>query len=274
MERAVVAQVRLAGLVATMPRLFVPKERLQGGQATLDAAAHRHLIKVLRLSPGAAIQVFDGAGSEIEARIEAVGKATVEISLGSRHFLPAAACAITLLQCLPRGGRMDLVVQKTTELGVARIVPVVSERSMVKPAGQQRRRWQAIAEEASRQSGRADVAEVEECVELGVAIGRGTATVAGAATGAATESARFVLWEDEKRRSLAQALAAGPRTVALLVGPEGGFSPAEVALATRAGFLPVGLGPRILRCETAAIVAVALAQSAAGGLGQDAPLGG
>jgi 16S rRNA (uracil1498-N3)-methyltransferase len=237
-----------------MARIFVPPEKLLGEHATLDAAAHRHLVKVLRLAPGAAIHLFDGAGTEVEAIIEALDKDSVKVALGSRRLIPAPACDITLLQCLARGERLDLVVQKTTELGVARIVPVQSERAMVKPTANQHRRWQTIAEEAARQSGRADVPQILKCVGL------------GAALDLAMPPSRFVLWEREHGKSLSQALASGPRSVVLLVGPEGGFSPKELDLATRADFLPVGLGPRILRTETAAIVAVALAQAAAGGM--------
>jgi 16S rRNA (uracil1498-N3)-methyltransferase len=239
-----------------MARLFIPPEKLLGTHTTLDEAAHRHLIKVLRLAPGAAIQVFDGAGTEIDAYIETVGKGTIEIALGERRRVPAPACNITLLQSLPRGERMDLIVQKTTELGVARISPVLTEYGMVKPPASRRQRWQTIAEEAARQSGRADVPVVDEAVRLGPAL----------AQIADRSGCRFMLWEGERVQSLRRALAEENREVTLLVGPEGGFSDAEVAASSQAGFKPVGLGPRILRTETAAIVAVALAQAAAGGL--------
>lgn len=239
-----------------MVRLYVSPEKLHGSRATIDEAAHRHLIKVLRLAPGAAIQIFDGAGTVIEARIESVGKSSVEITLGERFLVPLPRCTITLLQSLPRGERMDFIVQKTTELGVAHIVPVLSEYGMVKPPSTRRRRWQTIAEEAARQCGRADVPNIADCLALGPAL----------APFAGKEGARFVLWEGERTRAFRAALAAGPREVVLLVGPEGGFAHAEVAAASEAGFEPVSIGPRILRAETAAMVAVALAQAAAGGL--------
>ncbi len=239
-----------------MVRLYVTPEKLQGARATIDDAAHRHLIKVLRLAPGAALQVFDGTGTVIEARIEAVGKASVEISLGERFQVPGPACAITLLQSLPRGERMDFIVQKTTELGVARIVPVLSEYGMVNPPANRSQRWRTIAEEAARQCGRADVPEILDCLALAPAL----------AKVASTEGDRFMLWEGERTRPFRAALAGGPKRAVLLVGPEGGFSHAEVGVAVEAGFLPVSIGPRILRAETAAMVAVALAQAAAGGL--------
>jgi 16S rRNA (uracil1498-N3)-methyltransferase len=239
-----------------MPRLFVPPEHLSGSHATLGAAAHRHLVKVLRLGPGAELRVFDGLGTEIDARIESVGHAMVGLVLGERRRLPPPACTITLLVSPPRGERMDFVVQKTTELGVARIVPVTSARAMVKAGAHQTKRWQVIAQEASRQSGRADVPVVAEPLPLAAAL----------AQAGPDHDHRLMLWEGERTRSLTGALASAPRAVALLIGPEGGFAAEEAAQVVATGFAPVSLGPRILRSETAAVVAVALAQAAAGGL--------
>jgi 16S rRNA (uracil1498-N3)-methyltransferase len=237
-------------------RVLVKPEDLASSRATLDAAAHRHLVKVLRLGAGAAIRVFDGEGWERDACIERVGKSSLEVSLGERRRLLPAPCAITLLQAVPRRDRMDLIVQKTTELGIARIVPVLSQHGMARPPQGRSRRWQVIAEEAARQSGRADVPAVSEPLALEVAL---------AELGNGGEP-RYLLWEGERARPLYRALAPGAQRVALLVGPEGGFSSAEIRSCDRAGFESVGLGPRILRTETAAIVAVALTQASAGGL--------
>jgi 16S rRNA (uracil1498-N3)-methyltransferase len=239
-----------------MVRLYVSPEKLQGARTALDEAAHRHLVKVLRLGPGARLQLFDGRGAAVDAIIVSLGKASVEVELGERHLVPAPVCSITLLQSVPRGERMDLIVQKTTELGVARVVPVLTEFGMVKPPPGRNRRWRTIAEEAARQCGRADVPAIDECTELEAAL----AQISG------QEGTRVLLWEDEHKRSFRSALVDGPRSVVLLVGPEGGFSSAEVAAATSAGFVATSLGPRILRTETAAMVAVTLAQAAAGGL--------
>lgn len=239
-----------------MVRLYVSAENLHGSRVSLDETAHRHLIRVLRLAPGAQVQLFDGAGTAIDATIVSVGKSSVDVELGARHAIPAPACSITLLQSLPRGERMDFIVQKTTELGVARIVPVLTELGVVKPPLGRIRRWQTIAEEAARQCGRADVPAIDEHCALHAALDQAKDR----------EGERFLLWENEQTRSFRGAVAHGPRAVTLLVGPEGGFSAAEAAAATRAGFLASSLGPRILRAETAAVVAVALVQAAAGGL--------
>jgi 16S rRNA (uracil1498-N3)-methyltransferase len=237
-----------------MPRVFVPSERLIGEQVLLDGEPHRHLAKVLRLQPGDGVLVFDGGGTEIEARVLAVGPKTIELSLGPRRAVALAPVNVTLLQAVPKGERMDLIVQKATELGVAAIVPVLTTRSVAKPGASRSRRWQTIAQEAARQSGRADVPQVSDPLPLAEAVTH------------APDGARFVLWEEEHGHSLRRSLDGAASAITLLIGPEGGLAVPEVVEARTHGFVPVGLGPRILRVETAAIVALALVQAAAGGL--------
>ena len=240
-----------------MPRVFISAQLLNDERVTLDRAASRHLVKVLRLQVGAEVSIFDGRGTEIQGRIVRASTAGVEVALGQRRRVPLPPVRITLLQSVPRGDRMDIIVQKTTELGVTRIVPVLSSRGMVKPPPGKTRRWRTIAQEAARQSGRADVPEVAEVTALDAAL-------AGSAEAGGT---RLVLWEEERALPLRRIFAqAPPLPVTLLVGPEGGFSQEEVASARAQGFRTVGLGPRILRVETAALVAIALTQAAVGGL--------
>jgi len=240
-----------------MARVFVPPQLLSGERVTLDRAASKHLVKVLRLAPGAEVCVFDGRGTEIEARIVSANPVGVELTLGQRHQLALPTVSVTLLQSVPRSERMDLIVQKTTELGVSRIVPVVSAHGIVKPTSAKSRRWQTIAQEAARQSGRADVPTIAEPAPLDQAL-----QDASQSTGP-----RLVLWEEERSLPMRQVLAhLAPGPVTLLVGPEGGFAPSEVDAARSHGFVSVGIGPRILRVETAALVAVALTQSALGAL--------
>jgi 16S rRNA (uracil1498-N3)-methyltransferase len=249
-----------------MRRLFVPPERLQGATATLDAEAHRHLARVLRARPGDRLTLFDGQGTEVDAQVVTVDRDQTVVALGERRAGRIAAggagAEIVLLQSLARGERMDFIVQKTTELGVARIVPVVAGRSVSRPAADdrsaaRRARWERIAREAARQSGRADVPHIDDAVPLATALAEAQPSEG---------HARLALWESSRGHPLRQALASPPHKVTLLIGPEGGFAEAEVAAAAAAGFQIVGLGARILRVETAAIVAVALAQAAAGGL--------
>ena len=153
-----------------MPRVFVPAQLLDGERVTLDRAASKHLVKVLRLQAGAKVCVFDGRGTEIEGSIVRASASGVEIALGQRQQVPLPPVTITLLQSVPRGDRMDLIVQKTTELGISHIVPLTSSRGMVKPPPSRILRWRTIAQEAARQSGRADVPDVADVVDLDVAL--------------------------------------------------------------------------------------------------------
>jgi 16S rRNA (uracil1498-N3)-methyltransferase len=240
-----------------MARVFVEPQLLAGPRVTLDRAASKHLVRVLRLPPGSDVCVFDGRGTEIDATIVSDNPNGVELALGQSRQVPLPAGNVTLVQSVPRGERMDLIVQKTTELGVSRIVPVVSAHGVVKPTPAKSRRWQTIAQEAARQSGRADVPEIADPVSLDEAL-RAIAQ---------TEGPRLVLWEEERTQPMRRVLAQlGPGPVTLLVGPEGGFAAPEVDNARAHGFVSVSIGPRILRVETAALVAVALTQAALGAL--------
>ena len=239
-------------------RLFVPGERLDGPRLTLTGPEHRHIGLVLRARPGDALTLFDGAGGEVEAEVIRVDRTETELALGARRVVAGPAASLTLFCAVPRGPRMDFLVQKTSELGVARIVPVVTERSVARPGAEgtdgKRARWERIAREAARQCGRADLPLVDPPVALAEAL-----------AGPHLPTRRLALFEGERSRSLRAALeGTQPAATALLVGPEGGFAPAELAVARAAGFEAVGLGERILRVETAAIVAVALVAAAYG----------
>jgi 16S rRNA (uracil1498-N3)-methyltransferase len=242
----------------TRRRLFVPPEQMRATPITVTGDEHHHIARVLRARPGDAVTLFDGAGGEIEARIVRVGRDETELVAAA----PAASAGagvgagppLVLLTAVPRGGRMDFLVQKCSELGVSRIVPVVADRSVARPESGRSARWEKIAREAARQCGRADVPAVAP-----------TATLAAALAAPDLPERRLILSTDGAGERL-RARLAGPAPTALLVGPEGGFTAAEVDAARAAGFAPVSLGTRILRVETAAIVAVALAEESFGAL--------
>ena len=229
-------------------RLFVPPAKLAAERLTITAADHRYLARVLRAQPGDTVTLFDGVGNEVEARITRVGRAETELLLGAASARSGAPREplLVLLTAVPRGPRMDLLVEKTCELGVSRIVPVLTERSVVRPDAARRVRWEKIAREAARQCGRADVPDVDAPITLATAL-------------AASDlpRRRLMAWEGEGGAPLRSRPDAVEPT-ALLVGPEGGFTAAEVEAARHAGFDTVTLGHRILRVETAAMVAVAL----------------
>jgi 16S rRNA (uracil1498-N3)-methyltransferase len=237
--------------VATLRRIHVPEGRIRGGKAALDGRARRYLADVLRLAPGSRIEVFDGEGGRYAGIVEDGFEA---VRLGAREAAAPAAVEIALVAALAKGEKMDLVVQKATELGAARILPFAAERSVVRlePAkgGQRTARWRRIAEEAARQCGRADVPEVRPPAPLATAL-------ADLAPGS-----RVLVFE----RGGGRLGGAAAPSLAAVIGPEGGLTEAELRACEAAGAVRASLGPRTLRAETAAIVAVALLQARFGDL--------
>ena len=247
-----------------MHRFFVTPERLAGERVALDGEVLHHLATVLRLRPGDELELLDGCGQVVRCRILVLDRRQGEAQVLSRRQATEAPLPVQLLQALPKGDKFDLVLQKGTELGITRFVPVLTGRSVPAPdpAREEKRlqRWRRIVREAARQCRRPVVPEVAPPCGL-------TAALAQAA------GLKLVLWEEESR-PLARLL--GPPTptgVTLLVGPEGGFAAAEVAEATNAGFVPVRVGPRILRSETAGFAVAAIVQYVYGDLGIQEPGG-
>ncbi len=239
-------------------RLLVPDLPPAGGKHCLPAGAAAHAARVLRVSAGDELVLFDGVGGEAPARVVAVRGDTVEVEQA-----PLAAAdresplRLTLVQGISRGERMDLVVQKATELGVCRLVPVLTERSVVKlDAGQAAKRlqhWQGIAAAACEQSGRTRLPAIDPVTTLARWL-----AVAGA-----TAEPRYLLHPGSRQRIR----DLPPSTAAtLLIGPEGGLSPGERERALASGFTELSLGPRVLRTETAALAALAILQATAGDL--------
>ena len=249
-----------------LTRCFVPEALAGQSQLLLPEGPSAHIARVLRLRVGAALTLFDGRGGEFEASILAVEKRGVRVQLGTHHAIEREApVAVKLLQCVIRAERMDFIVQKATELGVAAIVPVQSRHGVVRlddsAAERRQRHWQAVAIGACEQCGRNRIPELPAPVSFETAC-----AAAGAAVGAGA-SAR-VLLDPAASGSLAQALespALKPlTTVSVLIGPEGGFGEDEMALARDHGFQICSLGPRVLRAETAPIAALAVIQALLG----------
>ncbi len=229
-------------------RIHVPPERIEGATARLDEPGRHYLHDVLRLEVGAAVEVFDGRGGLYDGRVE---PGFERLALGVRRDAPPGGANIHLALALAKGEKVELVVQKATELGVARIVPWEAERSVVRlekeRAEERAKRWRRIAEEAARQCGRADVPEVRvpaSFQELVAEIPPGFLPV---------------VFHGEGSAPIARLPAAAG--VLAVVGPEGGLTTAELGTLSRAGAALASLGPRTLRAETAAIAAVALLQA-------------
>lgn len=232
-----------------------------GRRVALPPQAAQHVTRVLRLRSGAALTVFDGRGGEYAATLEVAGRDTATVELGEHSAIERESpLRITLLQGLARGERMDWVVQKATELGVQRIVPVATARSVVQLDAERGTKrtdhWLAIAAAACEQCGRNTLPEIAAPLSLEAALREASAT-----------DLRLALHPDsgESLRTVLGADVACP-SVALLIGPEGGLDETEVALARQDGFRVVHLGPRVLRTETAGIAALAALQCLAGDL--------
>ena len=242
-----------------MRRLLVPPELLAGDVITLSGAPFHHLCRVLRMPVGAEVMVGDGCGLWLRCRIERVEKECARLAVCERECRRDAALEVHLQQGLPKGDKLELVLQKATELGAARLTPVLTARSVpVRDAAREGRRlerWQRIVTEATRQCGRAQVPRVDAPLPLEQALLQVDAEM------------RLVAWEEGGRNLGSLVENFPPLSVAVLIGPEGGFAASEVALAQGFGFLPVTLGPRILRTETAGMVLAAWLQLIWGDMG-------
>lgn len=237
----------------SLPRFHVPSAA-PGARVELPEHAAHHAREVLRLRSGAAVRVFDGAGAEYEAVLDEVSRRTVAAHLRAATTpRPESPLQIVLALSPLKGDRMELVVQKATELGVAEIWPVVTYRTdaAARPAlrGARGERWDRVASGAAEQCGRAVVPNVAPTTTLGGLVAR------------AFDGTRLALLETAGHPPLPAAAVTPGRPVLLLIGPAGGFEPAEMTLLRAAAFQPASLGPRILRAETAALAAVAIAQA-------------
>lgn len=243
-------------------RLHVPGALAAGTRIDLPAAAAAHIARVLRARTGDALILFNGDGCEYHGTIETLAGNRVSVAIdGQRPVDRESALRVTLVQAVARGERMDWVIQKATELGAWRIVPVLSERSVVRlDAGQRRAKlehWRAVAAHACEQSGRNRLPLIDSPTDLREHL-------------ASHDHAdmRFVLDPEAAGPALQITL---PASVEIAVGPEGGFSGAEIEAMHLAGLSSLRFGPRILRTETAALFALGWLQA---NFGDMKPAGG
>ena len=243
-------------------RLFVDPALLTEGDVEVSGADHHYLFRVRRLTGGAEVALFDGGGRQALAEVVAIDGETARLRVGQVSEPNAApGCSIAIGLALIKGDRMEWCIQKLVELGISRIVPIQTARSVIRLSGGRAdnrvQRWTTVARDAARQSGRATVPAIAAVCSLADALAE-----------LAPANLKALLWEQERTLSLWE-LVTGQRcdSAALLVGPEGGWEPGEVDDALAAGFTPVGMGPRVLRSETAAIAAVTAVGLALGDIG-------
>lgn len=236
-----------------MPRIHVECPLAAGQLLDLPPGAARH-VQVLRLQPGAAVTLFNGQGGEWSAQVQHIGRSAVQVQVDTHDAVEREiGPQLTIALAMPANDRMDTLVEKAVELGVAAMQPLMSERSVLRLAGERAERkrahWQGIAVAACEQSGRNRVPAIAPVTSL-------QAWLDGLA--ADGTPARWLLGFGDAALPLVQRLQPRPpERLLLLSGPEGGLSPAEVQAAQRAGFLPTSLGPAVLRADTAPLAALA-----------------
>ncbi len=247
-----------------MTRFHIRPEAVRGDRVTFDAEETHHLARVLRLQPGAVVRTVDGRGHELTVRLTRIGARAAEGDIVGRAIRASESpFELTLVQGIPKGLKLEAIVRMATELGVARVIPLLCDRTIARPEPRQPShrliRWRRVAKEAAKQSGRAVIPEVRQPITLGEWL-----------TEPRAPGLLLCLWEGE-RTPLATVLPGGrPPRATVVVGPEGGLSDAEAQGLRSVGAILAGLGPRILRAETAGPVALALLQSRYGDLGSEA----
>ena len=248
-----------------IPRIYCPPIPDEDSAIELADDTVRSLKSVLRLGPGDEVLFFDGTGWEYRAVIERIESRKGAARIVARQRVPLEIpVRITLAQALPKGDKMEFIVQKATELGAARVIPFRSSRTIPRRteerAAKRLERWRRIAAEAAEQCGRGDVPEIAATVSYAEALGM-----------ARPESVKVFFWESETERSVREILkteeARSAKEFFLVVGPEGGLSGEEAQTAREAGFLTASLGRLVLRVETAALAILAIFQYECGLIG-------
>ena len=230
-----------------MPRFFI--DGTADGRAYIAGADALHIAKALRMRPGEALTLCDGKGTDFDGVLETVTdrQVTVRIS-ASRPSQAEPTLAVTLYQGLPKGDKMDWIIQKAVELGVTAVVPVATRRSVARLEGKadkKQERWQRIAAEAAGQCGRGMLPSVERPLSWSQALSRLSGEPA-------------LVFYEGGGRPLRELVTPSTRRLSVFVGPEGGFDPEEIDAIRRQGGGVATLGPRILRCETAPLAALTL----------------
>lgn len=227
-----------------MPKFFVNEGQIKDGLISIIGDDVSHISRVLRMAQGDLLTVCDKVGDDYHVRIQKIDKAEIIAEILEKYPCKAEPnVEAVLFQCMPKQGKMEYIIQKTTELGVSKIVPVFSKRCVVRPTGKlsdKIKRWQKIALEAAKQSGRGVVPKVLEPVGFKEAIDHMLEL----------EKA-FMLYEEEENNRIKSILQEEFKQIGFIVGPEGGFDESEAAFAKEKGIPAITLGNRILRTETA-----------------------
>jgi len=237
-----------------MPRFYLPPDQCREEALFLTGREAHHALRVLRLQQGDRVTVSNGAGTQFLCAVEQYDRDKVKLGVLEKISVPPPPYRITLLQALPKGKMFESIVQKATELGLCRVVPLLSERAVAAPLDQngcrqKAEKWRLVAIEAIKQCGSAWLPEIESPVALKQFLARNETFELPLIASLQNESRH----PREYFRAFPSKRGRGPESVCIWVGPEGDFSPEEVASISSAGALPISLGPLVLRTETAAI---------------------
>ena len=239
-----------------MHRFYLPPEQCRGATLTLEEREAHHGLHVLRLRQGERVVVLDGVGNEFSCDVRQLGKDSIQLAVTQKNAIPALPFSVTLAQAVPKGKAMDLIVQKATELGVGRIVPLLSERVVAHLDKDSTRaeKWRQVAIEAIKQSGSAWLPQIEQPLTPKDYLARNERfelpLIASLQPDSRHPRLLVQTFREEKGRA--------PQSACIWIGPEGDFTPAEMNAARSAGALPITLGRLILRSETAAIYCLSI----------------
>jgi 16S rRNA (uracil1498-N3)-methyltransferase len=241
-----------------MHRFYLPPAQCQDSTLLLTDSEAHHALDVLRVRPGERVVVLDGAGHELLCEIQKPGHDQVKLTVVQRNTIPPLPCQITLLQAIPKGKIIESIIQKATELGAWRVVPLLSDRVTTQlddeSAAAKAEKWRQTAIEAVKQCGSAWLPQIEAPLTPKAYLARGDKfelpLIASLQSDSRHPREHFKTFYAEKKRL--------PKTVCVWVGPEGDFTPAEMNLVKSAGALPITLGRLVLRSETAAIYSLSV----------------
>ena len=243
----------------SLARFYLSPDHWSGTNVCLDGEQAKHCAQVMRHGVGDTIAIFDGKGRTCEASILKADSKRVELKLGEPRWTPAPTIKITLIQAIPKGSNMDLIIEKAVELGVSEIRPILTERTIVRldsaEALKKQQKWQRTVLEACKQCGQNWLPTLHTPTQFQEALKRSNSTALNliAAILPAARDLKTILASREAGQS--------PITqISICIGPEGDFTPMEYALATERGFLPLSMGPTILRVETAALFGLSIIQ--------------
>lgn len=235
-----------------MRRFFIPESAISGNTARITDSDAHHLAHVLRKAPGDTFGATDGMGNVLTVRVNRVDDGTVLLDIIDIENMPERSVRLRLFQAIPRGGRFEAIIEKACELGVAEIIPLITERTVSRLSDEKslkkRARWERLAMEVMKQVGRTTPMSIAPVIDM-----------SGLRENLHTGAVKLMLWELEESRSLKKAIRGkDPKSeIEAVIGPEGGFTQKEVDEIKALGFEAVSLGRRVLKVETAALSAAA-----------------